>query len=153
MSIQFNPMWFILIFNLVGGVADGYFFRGVIRRRFACNSFFLFVWGTVFGGLPLFAGIAEFETNPFLLATQIFVFAVSIIVVALAPDILVETLAAPPLRDTILGGICVAIGIMTLIMTLVDATDLPAKILFSGVFIIVGGYLIFDGAKKLIHHE
>lgn len=153
MSIQFDPMWLLLIFNLVGGLVIGSVLRGFIRGKLACNSIFLFVWGAVFGGIPLLAGIAEFERNPFLPAAQIFVFAVTIIVVALAPDILVESFATPPLRDTIIGGLCAAIGIALLIATLADPTDWLFKVMMGGAFAVVGSYIIIDGAKKLIRHD
>jgi len=80
MSPSTSQLGFLCVFHLIGGAALGYALRGVLRGNFSCNSFFFFLWGGLFGGIPLAFGIQEFQKGaPYFLAIQCVVFAIAIL--------------------------------------------------------------------------
>jgi hypothetical protein len=80
MSPSISQLGFLCVFHLIGGAALGYALRGVLRGNFSCNSFFFFLWGGLFGGIPLAFGIQEFQKGaPYFLAIQCVVFAIAIL--------------------------------------------------------------------------
>ncbi len=153
MNLEFSPNWFLLIFNLGGGIAIGVFLRRLLRGQFACNTFFLLIWGALFGGIPLFINEGLLKGTPGFFAIQLFVFGAAILVTAFAPNILLEPFQTPAVTTIAVGGIFAFFGIAALASILFDATELLEKLVMGGFFALAGGSLFLRGIKSLPKDE
>jgi hypothetical protein len=141
---------FLLVFQLAGGIAMGSVVRGILRRQAGCNSIFIFVWGLVFGGVPLAAGLEMSQQAPWLLIVQVSVLLISLGITALLPDIILDSLKSPPVSQLVFGSVFFVIGVGILLSLLSDATDLLQKLFMAVVFSIVGGSFFLKGVQALL---
>lgn len=141
---------FLLVFQLAGGIAMGSVVRGILRRQVGCNSIFIFVWGLVFGGVPLAAGLEMSQQAPWFLIVQVSVLLISLGITALLPDIILDSLKSPPVYQLVFGSVFFAIGVGILLSLLSDATDLLQKLFMAVVFSVVGGSFFLKGVQALL---
>jgi len=153
MSLEFSPNWFLLIFNLGGGIAIGVFLRRLLRGQFACNTFFLLIWGALFGGIPLFINEGLMKGTPGFFALQLFVFGAALLVTAFVPEILLEPFQTPAVTTIAVGGIFALFGIAALASILFDATEVLQKSMLGGFFVLAGGSMFLRGIKTLTKDE
>ena len=151
MSPSVSQLGFLCVFHLIGGAALGYALRGVLRGNFSCNSFFFFLWGGLFGGIPLAFGIQEFQKGaPYVLAIQFVVFAIAILVVAFISDELLETFRSPNIFSIAVGGVFLLLGIAFLFTNIFDLKNWQDKLLGGGIFISTGGAVFLIGLWRII---
>jgi hypothetical protein len=151
MNNSITQLGFLCLFHIIGGAAIGSVLRGVLRGKFACNSFFFVIWGGLFGGIPLLFGIQEFQKGaPYFLMIQFAVFAAAIFVVALVPDDLLAALRSPNIFSIAIGGVFLMLGAAMLFTNIFELKGLPEKLLGGGVFIVTGGAVFLIGLWRLI---
>jgi hypothetical protein len=151
MNSPISQLGFLCIFHLIGGAAVGYALRGVLRGKISCNSFFFFLWGALFGGIPLLFGIQESQKGaPYFFLVQSVVFATAILVVAFIPDEFLEILSSPNITSLAVGGLFLMIGIAMLVTDIFELKSLQEKLLGGGIFVLVGGAVLLRGLWLLL---
>lgn len=135
---------FLSLFHVLGGGAIGMAFRDIRLGNKGCrDSFFFIVWGSMFGGIPLFFGISA----PTLFPIQVLILLVSFFATFFFWDQIKDILGKTAIMTMIVGGVffvvgCAAVGF------LVKTGDLIMAILFGLVFGGLGGVLVYIGFRK-----
>jgi hypothetical protein len=149
MNSPLAQLGFVSLFHVIGGIAMGSALRG-LRGGFSGGTLFLLVWGGMFGCMPLAIGANEFGRTggPAFFAIELGVLIAAILVTALMPDTLLESLKSPLVAPIAVGGIFFAIGIGAGV--LIAQTDLLPALLFGGCFAGAGALAFVSGLAKLL---
>jgi hypothetical protein len=151
MNDPITQLGFLCIFHLIGGAAIGSVVRGVLRAKFSCNSIFFLIWGGLFGGMPLWVGIQEYQKGTaYFLLVQFTVFAAAILVVAFISDGLMATLRSPNIFTIALGGVFLMLGVAMLFTNWFPLKTLQDKLLGGGIFIVSGGAVFLIGLWRIL---
>jgi hypothetical protein len=151
MTVSITQLGFICLFNLIGGMVIGLALRGIKRGKLACNTFFMLIWGILFGGMPILFGIEEFQRGaPFLLLAQIASFVIPIGIITLISEEFFETLRSPNVICIMLGGLFLMLGIAILITNIFEIKTLSEKIVVSVIFLLSGGAVFIFGLVRLL---
>jgi hypothetical protein len=139
----FSTFLFLCIFEVLGGAAVGAFVRTLLRREPPGASIFFLIWGAGFGGIPLLVGGVMLLTSerPALFFAQLFVFVMSIVLVALMPSELFDKDADGNLPTAIVGAVMIMFGAAMVLLTLQDGvgwvTVLGAAVAFGGIVVLL----------------
>ncbi len=149
MNNPFAQLAFVCLFHLIGGIAIGSALRG-LRSGFSTNTIFFLVWGSIFGCVPLAVGWNEFGKTGGLgfFALELGVLVAAILIAALMPDTLVESLKSPQVAPIAFGGLFVAIGIG--VGAIMAQSDLLPALFFGSCFAGAGGLVFVSGLTKLL---
>jgi hypothetical protein len=151
MNNSISQLGFLCIFNLIGGIAIGTALRGVVRGKLSCNNFFFFVWGALFGGMPILYGIAEFQKGTsFVLPIQVAAFALPIIIVAFVSDEFFETLHSPNILSIVVGGTFLMIGCAIIATNIFEIKAIQEKLVAGGIFALSGGAVFLIGLVRIL---
>ena len=139
----FSTFLFLSIFEVLGGAAIGAFVRTLLRREPPGITIFFLIWGAGFGGIPLLMGAIMLLTGdrPGLFFAQLFVFVMSIVLVALMPSELFDKDADGNMPTAIVGAVLIVFGAAIVLLTLQDGIGLVtlfgAAIAFGGAVILL----------------
>ncbi len=133
------------IFHLLGGIAIGKGLRELFARR-SKGVFFYFLWGGMFGVMPLaFGGSIRV---PYAIYVQAFVLIAAIAVMAFLPEQFLASLASPPVIATGIGAIFFLAGLGGFFLTL--SQDVGGALLVGGIFTLVGGGFMLAGISQAL---
>lgn len=115
----FATFLFFCVFEVLGGAAIGAFVRQVVRRQPPGATYFFLIWGAGFAGIPLLMGALMLLTSerPSLFLAQVFVFLMSIGLVALMPDEMFSKDADGNFPTAIVGAVLAMFGAAILLLT------------------------------------
>ncbi len=149
MNDSLAQLGFVGLFHVIGGIAMGFALRG-LRGGFSGNTVFLLVWGGMFGCLPLAIGWNALGAagRPEFFALELGIFIAAILITALMPDSLLESLKSPQVAPVAFGGLFVLIGIG--VGAIMIQTDLLPALLFGGCFAGAGGLVFISGLAKVL---
>lgn len=137
----FSTFLFLCVFVVLGGGAIGAFVRTLLHRQAPGLSLFFLIWGSGFAGIPLLIGGIELlnSDRPGLFLAQLFVFAASILLVALAPSELFEKDASSNFPTAIVGAVLAMFGAAVLLLTWREGLGVGSLI---GAGLAIGGCVI-----------
>jgi hypothetical protein len=141
---------FLLPFHVAGGAAIGAALRRAFQGGFSLSkllsSAFLFVWGTIFGGVPLVFGLAMGQAWFILL--ELVVFLGAIVVIAIGYDWLRNLYSHPGMFIASFGLVFFVIGVAVAVSLLAsgDASGILFGLIFGG----VGGGILIAGILMLL---
>jgi len=140
---------FVCLFHLIGGIAIGSALRG-LRNGFSVSTIFFLVWGGLFGCLPLVIGWNAFSQTGGLgfFALELGVLIAAILISALMPSSILESLNSPQVAPIAIGGLFLLIGIGA--GALIAQTDLLPGLAFGGCFAGAGTMVLVSGLAKLL---
>lgn len=115
----FSTFLFLCVFVVLGGAAIGVFVRTLLHRQAPGVSIFFLIWGSGFAGIPLLIGGIQLlnSDRPTLFWAQLFIFAASIVLVALAPSELFEKDGSRNFPLAVVGAILAMMGAAVLLLT------------------------------------
>jgi hypothetical protein len=104
--------FFLGLFNLIGGAVLGFGLRPLVRRQPQLVSVFFLVWGSGFGGIPLFMGAVFFLSSglPAYWVGQLLLFFGTAAAIAFASDELIAGLLKPGMIMALIGGGMMLVG-------------------------------------------
>lgn len=134
MNSLLGTLGFLLVFHLVGGAVLGGTVRQWLHGKFACNSLFMIVWGSLFGLMPLYLGYTFFAPHGdfVYIGIEVGAFLGAILIVALTPDWFLQSFDAQRIMPVAIGGLFLMIGIVIFVV-LIGAEPFVA-LLFLGAF-------------------
>lgn len=147
---------FLSIFHTLGGVAVGLGLRSFVDApslKALPRQAFVFIWGGMFGCLPLFAGL---ESGPGMLLAQIAILLGVIILTYLLRDYMREAFSNSNIVAIALGGVFLLTGMVGGWMFLFGDPDEPqrlAALVFIGAFGLTGGAIFLNGIKGVWRGE
>jgi hypothetical protein len=149
MTSPLAQVGFFSLFHLIGGIAIGSALRG-LRNGFSGNTIFFFVWGGMFGCMPLAIGWNAFGATgrPELFALEVGTLIAAILITAFMPDTMLESLKSPLVAPIAFGGLFMLIGIGA--GAIMIQTDLLPALLFGGCFAGAGGLVFISGLAKVL---
>lgn len=149
MNDSLAQLGFVGLFHVIGGIAIGSGLRG-LRRGFSGGTVFLLVWGGMFGCLPLAIGWNALGATgrPGFFALELGILIAAILITALMPDTMLESLKSPQVAPIAFGGLFVLIGIG--VGAIMIQTDLLPALLFGGCFAGAGGLVFISGLAKVL---
>lgn len=118
---------FLAMFIIPGGAALGGFCRSLVRHDFQGLNLFFLVWGGGFAGIPLLIGATQFISGgrfAFFIAT-LFLFGMTILVVALTPADLFSNTAGDGYSPVVIGAFLAVIGTGIVAMSAPNGISTP----------------------------
>ena len=149
MNSLLAQLGFVGLFHVIGGIAIGSALRG-LRRGFSGGTIFLLVWGGMFGCLPLAIGWNALGATgkPDFFMLELGILIAAILITALMPDTMLESLKSPQVAPIAFGGLFVLIGVGA--GAIIVQTDLLPGIVFGGCFAGAGAISFVSGLAKLL---
>jgi hypothetical protein len=149
MNSLLAQLGFVSLFHVIGGIAIGSALRG-LRGGFSGGTIFLLVWGGMFGCLPLAIGWNALSATgrPDLFALELGILIAAILITALMPGSMLESLKSPQVAPIAFGGIFLLIGIGA--GAIMIQTDLLSALVFGGCFAGAGGLVFISGLAKVL---
>ena len=149
MNSLFSQLGFVGLFHVIGGIAIGSALRG-LRRGFSGNTIFFLVWGGMFGCMPLAIGWNALNAagKPEFFALELGMLIAAILITALMPDTMLESLKSPQVAPIAFGGLFLLIGIGA--GAIMIQTDLLPALVFGGCFAGAGGLVFISGLAKVL---
>ncbi len=149
MNDPLAQLGFVSLFHVIGGIAMGSALRG-LRGGFSGGTLFLLVWGGMFGCLPLAIGWNELggTGRADFFALELGILIAAILITALMPDSMLESLKSPQVAPIAFGGLFLLIGIGA--GAIMVQTDPLPGIVFGGCFAGVGAISFVSGLAKLL---
>jgi hypothetical protein len=141
---------FLLPFHVGGGAALGVALHNTFKGGFSCSGVFqngfLFLWGAMFGGIPLLFGLAM-ET-PWFFAIELLTFVGAIVVVALGYDWLKDLYTNPGMFMGTFGLVfsLVGFGLAALMIGGGEPSGGFIGLVFGG----IGGVLLLAGVLMML---
>jgi len=143
---------FLLPFHIGGGAAIGVALHHTFKDGFSCSglfaSGFLFLWGALFGGIPLVFGLGMDSLWFFVL--QLVVFVGTIVTVALGYDWLRDLYTNPGMFVATFGLSFFVVGVA--LATLLASDGEAAGILMGLIFGGIGGALLLLGIVLMLRN-
>lgn len=141
---------FLLPFHVLGGAALGIALGRVIRNGFKLKNLvgngFLFLWGGMFGGIPLPIGLAVGSASFFFL--QLGVLVGTILLVAWQFEFLLNLYKLPEMWIATFGFVffVIGVGIAASLLSEGDSSGLFFGLIFGG----TGGCLVLGGVWSML---
>ncbi len=144
---------FVSVFHLLGGLALGWGLRRVFARQFGSDVLYFFVWGAMFGFIPLFIGVAALAASGagYLILVELLVLFVAIAFMAFTPDEYLAAFTSPQIVLTGTGGILVVLGAALFSATLSE--DWTTALIAGGIFMLVGGLFFAIGVRMALKNR
>ncbi len=135
---------FFCVFHLIGGIAIGKGLRQLLGRQWS-GVLFLLVWGSMFGIMPLLISGSQFAKleMPYAIYVELFVLIAAILLTALLPEEFIGTFNQPPVIGAGVGAIFFVMG--GVLLFVLAREDLGQALLIGGIFMLVGGGVLFAG--------
>jgi uncharacterized membrane protein len=147
---------FLSVFHLIGALVVGLSLRQLLARQFACNTFFLLIWGIGFGITPLSIGAARFESGELrpLFFAELFLVGATIAVAILAPEEYMASFFSRRLFLMAFGGLLILLGaavfgVMVRAVFGVTVRNDLAVALLAGLVMLAGGIIFAIGLIQL----
>lgn len=149
-SEAFSTFLFFCVFVVLGAAAIGAFVRARLRREPLGAELFFLIWGSGFGGIPLLiaGGILLTSERPSLFFALLFVFVMTIVVVAVMPPELLDKDELGNFPSAITGAVLAMFGASILLLTWRDG--LGAGLVLGSGMALLGIILLFRSALKAL---
>ncbi len=148
MNSLLGTLAFVCLFHVIGGVAVGSTVRGWLRGHLACTSFFMVVWGAMFGGVPLALGydLLVPQGGIVFFGIELAVLIGTILLVVLIPDWFVQSFDGRAIAPVAFGAVFLLTGFGVGAATFTSSPI--TAIVVGGLFAGFGGSILIWGMVR-----
>ena len=153
MNDAVSLLTFVIIFQIIGGIALGWVLRQFLARHLNGTLIFFLIWGSMFSLAPLVIGAQSFAAMhaEYLIFVQVLMMAAVIAITAFTPQEYLSAFASVPVVLIASGGFIILLGAAILIGMVRE--DLRTSIIVGAVFALVGVILFGAGALMALKNR